>query len=142
MTVSYIALGSNLDHPLKHVRQGFEDLAELPDSELIAKSRLYQTKALTLDDKPQPDYINAVAKIKTQLQPLELLAQLKMIEAQHGRVPTQQRWTARTLDLDILLYGDLTMKTEKLTLPHPQMHERNFVLIPLAEVKPDVQLPH
>ena len=117
--------------------QGFKDLAELPETQLLAKSRLYESKALTLDDKPQPDYINAVAKIETKLQPLDLLAELKKIEAQHGRKPTRQRWTARTMDLDILLYGDIKLVTETLTIPHPEMGSRDFVLIPLADVNPD-----
>lgn len=144
MTTCYIALGSNLDNPHEHVRQAFMDLVKLPETKLISTSKLYSSKALLHKDDPteRPDYINAAAKIYTTLAPMQLLDALQSIEIQHGRPTNRQHWPARPLDLDLLLYDDLNLNTPDLTLPHPEMHKRDFVLIPLLEVEPHLRLPN
>lgn len=128
---AYIALGSNLDNPRAHILQAFEDLKTLPQTELIKHSTLIKTKPVGILD--QPDFINAAAWIKTHLDPFILLEHLQKIEQQHQRKKTKP-WGPRTLDLDILLYGDKKINTNTLTIPHPHMHERDFVLIPLKEI--------
>lgn len=132
---AYIALGSNLGDPRAHILQAFIELGELELSELICTSSLYQTPPLGPQD--QNDYINAVVKIKTQLAPLPLLQQLLNIEKMHGR-ERRVRWGARTLDCDLLLYGDIELHEPDLTLPHPEMTRRAFVLLPLGEIAPDL----
>lgn len=128
---SYIAMGSNLQQPLQQLRSATKGLAQLPDSTLISISQAYRSAAVGPGE--QPDYLNAVARVDTRLPPRELLAGLQALERAHGR-ERSERWGARTLDLDILLYGDLYMDEPALTIPHPRMRERNFVLYPLAEV--------
>lgn len=137
MTVAYVALGSNLQDPLKQVTKAFEALATLADTQLLACSSLYKTAPVGYDN--QPDFINAVAKIETQLPPVALLRQLLAVEASFGRERPFPN-APRILDLDLLLYGDVCMQTQELTLPHPRMHERGFVLLPLAEIAPDLIL--
>lgn len=139
MTVAYIALGSNLQDPVKQVTKAFEAIAALADTQLLAYSSLYKTAPVGYDH--QPDFINAVAKVETQLPPLELLRQLLAVEASFGRERPFPN-APRILDLDLLLYGDVCMQTQELTLPHPRMHERGFVLLPLAEIAPDLVLTH
>jgi 2-amino-4-hydroxy-6-hydroxymethyldihydropteridine diphosphokinase len=136
---AYVGLGANLDEPADHVRRAFEDLAALSNIHLTARSPLY--KSAPLGPADQPDYINAVAALETQLAPLELLAELRDIEAQHGRRRDGVRWGPRVLDLDLLLYGDLVLDTPELTLPHPGLHERAFVLYPLADIAPMLVIP-
>jgi 2-amino-4-hydroxy-6-hydroxymethyldihydropteridine diphosphokinase len=136
---AYIGLGSNLDDPERQVREGLLALAQLPRTQLARASQFYRSAPLGPGD--QPDYINAVAAIDTRLGALELLEALFAIEQAHGRVRTV-RWGPRTLDLDLLLYGNLTLASERLTLPHPRLTERNFVLVPLAEIAPDLVLPN
>lgn len=136
---AFIGLGSNLDNPIRHVRQACEDLAALPRSIQIAVSRLYRSRPL--GPVKQPDYINAVAAIDTQLAPLELLNRLQDIELAHGRIRTGERWGPRTLDLDLLLYGEQVIDITHLQVPHPGLYERNFVLYPLQEVAPAVNIP-
>src|SRR5512143_2122176 len=124
MTVRvYIGLGSNLDDPLSQVQTAIDELASLPQSCLHAVSPLYRTPPLGPAD--QPDYINAVAAIDTDLDPLALLDELQRIEHHHGRVRSL-RWGPRTLDLDLLLYGQSTLASERLTVPHPGLCERPF----------------
>ncbi|OQX39531.1 MAG: 2-amino-4-hydroxy-6-hydroxymethyldihydropteridine diphosphokinase [Oceanospirillales bacterium LUC14_002_19_P2] len=135
---AYIALGSNLDEPEQQLHSAVAALEQLPKSKLLTVSPYYQTAPV--GPAGQPDYINAAAAIETTLSPIELLDALQAIENSHGRVRTI-RWGSRVLDLDILLYGDETIESERLTVPHREMSWRNFVLIPLADIAPDITLP-
>ncbi|HEY1772838.1 MAG TPA: 2-amino-4-hydroxy-6-hydroxymethyldihydropteridine diphosphokinase [Gammaproteobacteria bacterium] len=139
MTAAYVGLGSNLADPVAQVRRALDELARIPDAQLTARSPLYKSPPLGPQD--QPDYINAVAALDTSLAPLELLAALRGIERRHGRVRDGRRWGPRSLDLDMLLYGDLVMDTPELTLPHPGLPERAFVLYPLFDVAPQLAVP-
>ncbi len=133
-----IALGSNLDGPEAHVRRGFEDIAALPGTRLLARSSLHRTKPVGYAD--QPDFINACALVETFLAPRALLEGLLTIEQAHGRergIPNGPR----TLDLDIVLYGDRVVDEPDLVIPHPRAHQRDFVLKPLREVWPDFVFP-
>lgn len=134
----FVALGSNLGSPEKQVAQALKALAGITDTRLIAVSRCYRSQAV--GPGIQPDYINGVVHLETQLAPLALLATLQHIENSQQR-KREQRWGPRTLDLDILLYGDCCIDLETLTIPHPRLHERNFVLYPLADLAPQLQLP-
>ena len=142
-TIAYIGLGSNLDQPLANIKQAAEALDQIPQSQLLALSPLYQSKAIGPGE--QPDYVNAAAALETQLSPLELLHQLQAIENKQGRKRGPIRWVARTLDLDLLLFDSMTLETEELTIPHPRMTERNFVLFPLrdlaTQLSPALALP-
>ena len=132
MTRCYIALGSNLDDPLSQVRQAMTELQELAESRLISVSSLYRSKPM--GPAEQPDYINAVAAIDTGLSPHALLDALQAIEQAHGRVRKGERWGPRTLDLDVLLYGEQVIDDQRLIIPHPGIAERAFVLYPLSEI--------
>ena len=137
---AYIGLGSNLDDPAAQLRRAFAELAELPSSRLVARSRLYRSPPL--GELAPPDYLNAVAAILTRLEPQRLLDALQAIERAHGRDRTEsQRWAARTLDLDLLVYGEMKLKSEQLEIPHPGIAARNFVLLPLLEVAPGLRIP-
>jgi 2-amino-4-hydroxy-6-hydroxymethyldihydropteridine diphosphokinase len=140
---AFIGLGSNLDDPQRQVRRALAELAELPASHVSAASALYRSPPLQGPGVPrdQPDYINAVARLETVLAAEALLDALQAIEARHGRVRSGAHWGPRTLDLDILLYGDLRIDTPRLHVPHPGLAERNFVLQPLAEIAPDLDIP-
>jgi 2-amino-4-hydroxy-6-hydroxymethyldihydropteridine diphosphokinase len=138
MRQAYIALGSNLQQPQLQVLQAFTELARLPKTRVINRSSLYRSTPVGYDD--QPDFINAVAEIDTDLTPRELLHALQALEHKHGRVRSFPN-APRVLDLDLLLYNNMTMHTDELTLPHPRMHERGFVLLPLAEIAPGLTLP-
>lgn len=135
---AYIALGSNLDNPIDQVQQAFEELAQLPHTHLISRSSLYNSAPVGRLD--QPDFINAVACIETLLAPRELLHALLAIEQRHGRVRESLN-APRTLDLDILIYDNLQCADEDLTLPHPRMAQRSFVLKPLMEISPECDIP-
>ncbi|WCE29216.1 2-amino-4-hydroxy-6-hydroxymethyldihydropteridine diphosphokinase [Vibrio sp. SCSIO 43137] len=135
----YIAVGSNLSDPVQQAKQAIDALKKLPDSQFIQASSLYSSKPMGPED--QPDYINAVVQIETQLSPTDLLDQTQRIELEHGRVRKDERWGPRTLDLDILLYGEQIIETERLTIPHYGMKTREFVLYPLAEITPNLILP-
>lgn len=135
---AYIALGSNLTDPAQQVLRAFDALNSLPNSRLIARSSLYLTAPVGYAD--QPDFINAVAHISTQLAPHALLDALLAIEHQFGRERTFQN-APRILDLDVLLYDNVIQHEAGLTLPHPRMHERAFVLVPLAEIAPALTIP-
>lgn len=140
MTVTaYIGLGSNLGDPPSRIRGALADLAGLPQTRLLQTSSLY--RSLPLGPPDQPDYVNAVAALDTALAPEALLDALQALEAQHGRARDGQRWGPRTLDLDLLLYGDRQLTTPRLTMPHPGLPQRAFVLYPLAEIAPDLQVP-
>ncbi len=128
-----IALGSNLGDPLQTLNATIATLTNHPQLRLIRRSSWYLTAAV---GPPQPDYLNGCAILETELSPHELLTLLLGIEDQFGRVRTE-RWGARTLDLDLLLYDDRKLNTEQLELPHPRMTQRAFVLVPLAEIAPD-----
>ncbi len=139
MTVTtYIALGSNLDDPAAQIQRALESLSCLPDTQLTACAPWYCSVAV--GPGTQPDYINTVACLCTQLTPLDLLHALQSVESAQGRLRTEH-WGARTLDLDILLYDNLILNTEELTLPHPRLTERNFVLLPLLDLAPELNLP-
>ncbi len=127
-----IALGANLGDTVATLNSAIDVLTQHPTISLISRSSWYQTAAV---GPPQPDYINGCIVIETELEPQELLTLLLRIEDQFGRV-RQERWGARTLDLDLLLYGDRTLSTPHLELPHPRMTIRAFVLVPLAEIAP------
>ena len=138
MTLAYIGIGSNLDEPKSHVGRAFEDLAQIPDTSVVKRSSLYRSAPVGYAD--QPDFVNAVAEIATTLPASRLLAELKEIETRHGR-QRSFRNAPRPLDLDILLYGELSLGLAHLTLPHPRMHERAFVLKPLMEISPELVIP-
>lgn len=133
-----IALGSNLDGPEARVRLAFAQLGALPATRLLARSALYRTAPVGFLD--QPAFVNACALVETSLGPRELLDALLAIERGHGRVRDVPDGP-RTLDLDIVLYGDLALHEPGLTLPHPRAHERAFVLAPLLDVWPDAIIP-
>lgn len=139
MACAYIGLGSNLGEPAEQLRQAFEALSLVDGIEDIQSSPWYQSPAVGPGE--QPDYVNAVAKIRTPLPPAMLLAAMQAIENQQGRV-RNIRWGARTLDLDVLLYDDLIMHTDVLTIPHPEIANRSFVLKPLHDLAPDLYLPN
>jgi 2-amino-4-hydroxy-6-hydroxymethyldihydropteridine diphosphokinase len=132
--VAYIGIGSNLADPVAQVRGAIIELAGLPETSLIASSALYQTAPVGPAD--QPDFVNAVVGLETRLGPRALLEALQGIERGHGRIRDGARWGPRTLDLDILLYGDLSLDEPGLQIPHPEMGRRAFVLVPLADVAP------
>jgi 2-amino-4-hydroxy-6-hydroxymethyldihydropteridine diphosphokinase len=138
MTLAAIALGSNLGEPEAQVMKGFEELAALADTELLRRSRLYRTAPVGYVD--QPDFVNACALVETQLAPRALLDALLAVEKRHGRVRDVPNGP-RTLDLDIVLYGDQVIDEPGLKVPHPRAHERAFVLVPLVEVWPDAAIP-
>ncbi|MBC7944717.1 MAG: 2-amino-4-hydroxy-6-hydroxymethyldihydropteridine diphosphokinase [Burkholderiales bacterium] len=135
---AFIALGSNLAEPRAQIEQAFDALRTLPDSRFIRHSSLYRSAPVGYAD--QPDFINAVAEIATALAPQALLAALLDIEKRHGRVREFSN-SPRTLDLDLLLYADLSLNERGLMLPHPRMHGRAFVLVPLAEIAPETVIP-
>lgn len=135
---AYVALGSNLGDPQATVQAAFDALRTLRDGSLVAASSLYRSAPVGL--KNQPDFINAVAALDTQLSADDLLDELFGIEARFGRQRAFHH-APRTLDLDLLLYGSETRSTARLTLPHPRMHERAFVLLPLVEIAPEAVIP-
>lgn len=138
MITAYIALGSNLDQPDQQIESGIAALARLPESHLVARSSLFISPPWGNAD--QPDFINAVAAIRTHLTASHLLDHLLEIERLHGR-RRAFRNAPRTLDLDLLLYGEQIIHIPGLTLPHPRMHERPFVLMPLTEIAPTLHIP-
>ncbi len=135
---AYIALGSNLSEPKAQVAAAFAELSRMPRTRLLARSSLYRSAPISAI--AQPDYVNAVVLVETGLEPHALLDALLAIELSRGRVRTAQN-APRTLDLDILLYNDLVLSGPHLTIPHPRMHERRFVLCPLLEIEPDCEIP-
>lgn len=136
--LAFIGLGSNLQDPVGQLRRAFAAISELPGTRLLAKSSLYRSAPVGCLD--QPDFVNAVAKVATSLSPQALLQALLQIELLHGR-ERSFRNAPRTLDLDVLLYDDLRLHEHGLTIPHPQMHLRAFVLQPLLEISSDVEVP-
>lgn len=138
MITAYIGLGSNQDGPRAQVDQAFAELAGLPATRLAARSPLY--RSAPLDAPGQPDFVNAVAAVETELSAAQLLEALQAIESRHGR-ERAYRNAPRTLDLDLLLFGDTAFASPTLTLPHPRMHERAFVLRPLLDLDPRAEIP-
>ena len=147
MTGVYIGLGSNLEGPEQQVTRALAALDDLPATHLLNSSSLYRSRPM--GPPGQPDYVNAVAALQTELAPLALLQALHGIEQRHGRAPRawqtldgpRERWGPRVLDLDLLLYGDIQAHGERLKLPHPGIGDRDFVLIPLLELDPDIFIP-
>lgn len=135
---AWIGLGSNLDDPPAQLRKALDALDGLPLTRLVQASRFYRTAPVGPQD--QPDFCNAVARVDTGLSPDTLLEALQAVEAARGR-RRGRRWGERTLDLDVLLYADVTSSDRHLTLPHPRLHERAFVLVPLAELDPHLCVP-
>ncbi len=140
MQLAYIGLGSNLGDSRQQLELAMQAMDQLPHTRLLKNSSLYSSAPLGPPD--QPRYTNAVALLETGLEPLQLLEHLQAIELQHGRERKDERWGPRTLDLDILLFGDLAIQHKDLQVPHYHMHLRPFVLYPLAEVScADLKLP-
>ena len=139
VSTAYIGIGSNLERPLEQVRRARDALAGLPETRLVAFSPLYRNPAVGPGE--QPDYVNGVAVVETELEPHALLDALLAIEASQGRTRGPERCQPRTIDLDLLVYGDRVIDDERLTIPHPRMRERAFVLRPLAEVAHDLSVP-
>jgi len=135
---AYIGLGGNLEDPIAQVTGAFQLLGTIPDTQLISKSSLY--RSAPFGPVEQPDFVNAVAKIHTSLAAPALLEQLQQIEASQGRI-REMHWGPRVLDLDLLLFGDEKIDEPKLTVPHPGIAERNFVLLPLREIAPELLIP-
>ena len=136
--LAYIGMGSNLEQPLDQLQRALTELRDIPGSSLQASSSFYISSPMGPAD--QPDYVNAVAALRTELSPLDLLDQLQQIEQAHGR-QRGPRWGPRTLDLDLLLYGDQFILNDRLSVPHPGIGERAFVLLPLAELAPELEIP-
>lgn len=140
--IAAVGLGGNVGNSVRVLQQAFGALASLPDTRLLATSALYRTPAWGLED--QADFINAAAALETSLDAGTLLAQLFAIERRFGRVRAadgSDRWGPRTLDLDILLFGDAVVDMPGLRVPHPRLHERAFALVPLLDVLPDAVIP-
>jgi 2-amino-4-hydroxy-6-hydroxymethyldihydropteridine diphosphokinase len=138
--ISYIGVGSNQTDPTKQAKLAIERLRHLTNSVFCDCSSLYHSAPMGPQD--QPDYINAVVKIDTQLTAIELLDELQKIELSQGRVRKENRWGPRTLDLDIILYGNEVINNARLTIPHYGMKEREFVLYPLLEIDKELCLPN
>jgi 2-amino-4-hydroxy-6-hydroxymethyldihydropteridine diphosphokinase len=131
---AYIGIGSNLDDPVKQVQQGIEFIDELPRTTVVLRSSLYRSTPMGPQD--QPDYINAVVAVLTEEDPDQLLSLMMEIERRQGRKRSAKKWGPRTLDLDLLAYSSEKMTSEALTLPHPGIRERIFVLLPWVEITP------
>jgi 2-amino-4-hydroxy-6-hydroxymethyldihydropteridine diphosphokinase len=132
----YVGLGSNLDDPRAQVERACQMLATLADTRFVSRSSLYRTPPF--GHIAQPDFVNGVAALLTQIAPHEFLAQLKQIESSMGRVKPSERWGPRRIDLDLLVYGPQVIEEPGITVPHPGIAERAFVLLPLADVAPDL----
>ena len=139
MTLVYIALGSNLASPLEQVNAAVKALGEIPETRLATVSSFYRTPPLGPQD--QPDYLNAAVALETTLAPEVLLSHTQRIELQQGRVRKAERWGPRTLDLDIMLFGQAIIHTDNLTVPHYDMYNRGFMLWPLYEIAPSLTFP-
>ena len=138
MTVAYVGLGANIGEPRRQLQNALRELGALPKTRVTAASGFYRGAPVGYLD--QPEFLNAVAELDTALAPGPLLEGLQEIENRHGRERSFAN-APRTLDLDLLLHGDSIVATPRLTLPHPRMHERAFVLKPLAEIAPDITIP-
>jgi len=141
-TLAYVGLGSNLAHPRRRIARALGSLSRLPGTKVVAVSRNYRSAPIGTPGE-QPDYVNAVAAVSTSLSPRALLAQLLIVERRQGRRRAREtpRNAARTLDLDLLLYGGRRLQSATLTIPHPRMHERAFVVRPLLDIAPAARIP-
>jgi 2-amino-4-hydroxy-6-hydroxymethyldihydropteridine diphosphokinase len=137
--VAYIGMGANLGDPVLQILAARHELQRHPEQREVAFSSLYRSAPMGPED--QPDYVNAVMAVSTHLGPHDLLALLHRIENLHGRIRTGEHWGPRTLDLDLLLYGHKTIASPALTIPHPGISDREFVLIPLFEIAPELIIP-
>jgi 2-amino-4-hydroxy-6-hydroxymethyldihydropteridine diphosphokinase len=137
--IAYISVGSNLGHKLENCRNGVASLTRCPDIRLVDQSPIYRTEPV--DYRDQDWFVNYAVKIETELDPLSLLNLLKSIEQEAGRVPHTIRFGPRVLDLDIILYDDAVQNDSRLTIPHPRMHKRRFVLKPICDIDPDIIHP-
>lgn len=135
----YIAVGSNLGEPLKQAQQAIAALDAIPNSRVVSTSSIYRTKPLGPQD--QPDFLNLAVLLETRLEPEELLDYTQKIELDLGRVRKDERWGPRTLDLDIMLFGNRVISTQRLTVPHYGLKEREFMLYPLSEIAPALVFP-
>ncbi|WP_304636801.1 MULTISPECIES: 2-amino-4-hydroxy-6-hydroxymethyldihydropteridine diphosphokinase [Pseudoalteromonas] len=140
MHTVYLGLGANLNAPRKQIHAAVAALKALNDVEFVCVSHDYASKPMGPQD--QPDYVNAVACVKTALKPEQLLDLTQAIELEHGRVRKEERWGPRTLDIDILLFGNDVINTPRLTVPHYGLTEREFVVYPLLEIAPTLVLPN
>jgi len=138
-TPTYIGIGSNLDNPRMQVMRGIDALASLSETQLVARSKLYESAPLGPQD--QPHYVNAVAGVLTSLDASELLAQLKVLEKKMGRAQPIVRWGPRVIDFDLLVFGDLRLASDELNVPHPEIAKRAFVIVPLMEIAPHLDIP-
>lgn len=136
---AYIGLGSNLQGPAQQLEDTFELLHELPKTRLVSRSSLY--RSAPFGGIEQPDFVNAVVSLLTQLSAQELLRELQRVEKKRGRIRGDVRWGPRVLDLDLLAYSAQIINEPELTVPHPGIAERNFVLLPLGEIAPDLDIP-
>ena len=136
--IAYIGLGSNLSNPIEQLKTALHSIAALPSTRLLQSSSFYGSKPLGPQD--QPDFVNAVCKIQTNLSVKDLLHHLQKIELEQGRIK-KRHWGERLIDLDILLFGDDIISTDELTVPHKQIALRDFVLIPLVEIAPGLIIP-
>jgi 2-amino-4-hydroxy-6-hydroxymethyldihydropteridine diphosphokinase len=138
VTIAFVGIGSNLEEPERQVRSALVELDALPHTRVVRHSSLYRSSPLGYS--PQPRFINAVAQLDTGLAAERLLAELQQLEARHGRKRSFPN-APRTLDLDVLLFGESELDAPRLRIPHPRMHERAFVLQPLVEISPEVSIP-
>jgi 2-amino-4-hydroxy-6-hydroxymethyldihydropteridine diphosphokinase len=138
-TIAFVGVGSNLGDPAQNVRSGIAAIARIPDTDVVKTSSLYGSPPMGPPE--QPDYVNAVVELNTRLSAGRLLEELFEIERRHGRERGDARWGPRTLDLDILLFGDAVCDDEQLTIPHAGITLRAFVLWPLQELEPDLRIP-
>ena len=136
---AYIGVGSNLNEPAAQVRRAFQSLGEIPDTRLIITSPLYRSSPLGPSD--QPDFVNAVTGLLTRLDAKALLLRLRAIESAFGRPESHQRWGPRVIDLDLLVFGSEKRTDAELVIPHPGVVDRNFVLYPLADIAPELEVP-
>lgn len=136
---AYIGIGSNLEGPDAQIHAALHRLESLPDTRLVGCSGFYRSGPL--GQVEQPDFVNAVAALLTTLGPNALLAELQRIEIEQGRTPSKVRWGPRVLDLDLLVYSRVIIDESQLTLPHPGIADRNFVLLPLRDIAPDLHVP-
>jgi 2-amino-4-hydroxy-6-hydroxymethyldihydropteridine diphosphokinase len=136
---AYVGLGANLNDPPARLREALQRIGARPGIRVVATSQFWRSAPLGPGD--QPDYCNAACALDTDIGPDKLLTHLHDVERAMGRERPPQRWAPRVIDLDLLHYERATMKTSRITLPHPEMHKRNFVLVPLAEIAPELELP-
>ena len=140
MNIAYVGLGSNLQQPLQQLQNALQKINAIDHTQLMDRSSFYGSSAV--GPGQQPDYVNAAARLQTELEPLALLDALQQIEQQQGRIRGPQPWLARTLDLDILLYNDQQIQLPRLQVPHPRLEQRHFVLQPLLDMDPQLELPN